>query len=168
MHGAAVLDRERLAQDAAHHQRRARRGQVDHRRWRSPDISPTWASRSCWSTPICATPRCIKKLGLDNTIGPQQLPDRALHAAGGFPEDRRTPTSPSWPLVPCRPMRPICLASSRLLSLLSVGLEVFDLIVVDGPPVMGLADAPPAAKRRRATLSSSPPAKRARRWCRGA
>ncbi len=34
------------------------------------------------------------------------------------------------------------LGSSRLLSLLSVGLQVFDLIVVDSPPVMGLADAP--------------------------
>ncbi len=34
------------------------------------------------------------------------------------------------------------LGSSRLLSLLSVGLEVFDLIVMDSPPVMGLADAP--------------------------
>jgi Mrp family chromosome partitioning ATPase len=33
------------------------------------------------------------------------------------------------------------LGSSRLLSLLSVGCEVFDLIVIDGPPVMGLADA---------------------------
>jgi Mrp family chromosome partitioning ATPase len=29
-----------------------------------------------------------------------------------------------------------------LLSLFSVGLEVFDLIVVDSPPVMGLADSP--------------------------
>src|SRR5690606_1436702 len=33
------------------------------------------------------------------------------------------------------------LGSSRVLSLLSVGLEVFDFIVLDGPPVMGLADA---------------------------
>lgn len=33
------------------------------------------------------------------------------------------------------------LSSARLHSLLSVGLEVFDLIVLDGPPVMGLADA---------------------------
>jgi Mrp family chromosome partitioning ATPase len=33
------------------------------------------------------------------------------------------------------------LGSPRLHSLLSVGLEVFDLIVIDGPPVMGLADA---------------------------
>jgi len=34
------------------------------------------------------------------------------------------------------------LAGSRLFSLLSTGLEVFDLIVLDGPPVVGLADAP--------------------------
>jgi capsular exopolysaccharide synthesis family protein len=33
------------------------------------------------------------------------------------------------------------LGSARMHSLLSVGLEVFDLIVVDSPPVMGLADA---------------------------
>jgi Mrp family chromosome partitioning ATPase len=32
--------------------------------------------------------------------------------------------------------------SAQLSSLLTVGLQVFDLIVVDGPPVMGLADAP--------------------------
>jgi capsular exopolysaccharide synthesis family protein len=34
------------------------------------------------------------------------------------------------------------LASARLFSLLSTGLEVFNLIVLDGPPVVGLADAP--------------------------
>ena len=33
------------------------------------------------------------------------------------------------------------LSSARLVSLLTVGSEVFDLIVLDGPPVMGLADA---------------------------
>ena len=33
------------------------------------------------------------------------------------------------------------LGSARVHSLLSIGLEVFDLIVIDGPPVMGLADA---------------------------
>ena len=45
------------------------------------------------------------------------------------------------PRVPCPRMRPIFLGSARVHSLLSVGLEVFDLIIVDGPPVMGLADA---------------------------
>jgi polysaccharide biosynthesis transport protein len=34
------------------------------------------------------------------------------------------------------------LGSSRFLSVLSIGSQVFDLIVVDSPPVMGLADAP--------------------------
>ena len=33
------------------------------------------------------------------------------------------------------------LGSARLVSLLSIGSEIFDLIVVDGPPVLGLADA---------------------------
>jgi capsular exopolysaccharide synthesis family protein len=34
------------------------------------------------------------------------------------------------------------LAGARLFSLLSTGMEVFNLIVIDGPPVVGLADAP--------------------------
>jgi capsular exopolysaccharide synthesis family protein len=33
------------------------------------------------------------------------------------------------------------LASTRLFSLLSIGGEIFDLIILDGPPVLGLADA---------------------------
>ena len=33
------------------------------------------------------------------------------------------------------------LGGPRLLSLLSIGCEVFDLILIDGPPVLGLADA---------------------------
>jgi polysaccharide biosynthesis transport protein len=33
------------------------------------------------------------------------------------------------------------LAGPRLLSLLSIGCEIFDLILIDGPPVLGLADA---------------------------
>jgi polysaccharide biosynthesis transport protein len=39
-----------------------------------------------------------------------------------------------------------------LLSLLSVGSEVFDLIVVDSPPVMGLADAPLLSSAVAATI----------------
>lgn len=44
------------------------------------------------------------------------------------------------------------LASPRLMSLLSIGLEVFDLIVIDGPPVMGLADAPILANATAGTI----------------
>jgi Mrp family chromosome partitioning ATPase len=44
------------------------------------------------------------------------------------------------------------LGTARFVSLLSVGLEVFDLIVVDGPPVMGIADAPLLANATSATV----------------
>src|SRR5262249_44259304 len=44
------------------------------------------------------------------------------------------------------------LAGTRLFSLLSVGLEVFNLIVLDGPPVMGLADSPLLASAASATI----------------
>jgi capsular exopolysaccharide synthesis family protein len=44
------------------------------------------------------------------------------------------------------------LASPRLMSLLSVGMEVFDFIVIDGPPVMGLADAPILSNAALATV----------------
>ena len=44
------------------------------------------------------------------------------------------------------------LASDRLAELLSTGQEIFDLIVVDGPPVMGLADATLLSHAMAATL----------------
>ncbi len=44
------------------------------------------------------------------------------------------------------------LAGPRLLSLLSVGMETFDLIVLDSPPIMGLADAPLLSNATAATL----------------
>jgi capsular exopolysaccharide synthesis family protein len=44
------------------------------------------------------------------------------------------------------------LGNARLVSLLSVGLEIFDLIVFDGPPVLGLADAPLLASASAATI----------------
>jgi capsular exopolysaccharide synthesis family protein len=53
---------------------------------------------------------------------------------------------------PAPPNAADLLGSARLHSLLSVGLEVFDLIVVDGPPVMGLADAPLLSSAVSATI----------------
>src|SRR5262249_523294 len=44
------------------------------------------------------------------------------------------------------------LGSSRFLSLLSGGLQVFDLMVIDSPPVMGLADAPLLSSAVAATI----------------
>jgi capsular exopolysaccharide synthesis family protein len=56
---------------------------------------------------------------------------------------------PSGP-VPASPAE--LLGSDKLRSLLSVGRDVFDLIVIDCPPVMGLADAALAANAAEATL----------------
>ena len=44
------------------------------------------------------------------------------------------------------------LGGPRLLSLLSVGCEVFDLILIDGPPVLGLADAQLLSSAASATI----------------
>jgi succinoglycan biosynthesis transport protein ExoP len=44
------------------------------------------------------------------------------------------------------------LGGPRLLSLLSIGCEVFDLILIDGPPVLGLADAPLLSSATAATI----------------
>jgi Mrp family chromosome partitioning ATPase len=52
--------------------------------------------------------------------------------------------TPNWAFMASGPLPPNAadlLSSSRLHSLLSIGSEVFDLIVIDGPPVLGLADA---------------------------
>jgi polysaccharide biosynthesis transport protein len=44
------------------------------------------------------------------------------------------------------------LGGARILSLLSIGSEVFDLIVIDGPPVLGLADAQLLSSAAAATI----------------
>ena len=64
----------------------------------------------------------------------------------------RLKTSPSCRPVPCPRTPQICSAGPRLLSLISVGLEVFDLIVLDCPPVMGLADAQLLSNAAAATI----------------
>src|SRR5262249_10288981 len=53
---------------------------------------------------------------------------------------------------PAPPNAADLLGGARLHSLLSVGLQVFDLIVVDSPPVMGLADAPLLSSAVAATI----------------
>lgn len=53
---------------------------------------------------------------------------------------------------PAPPNAADLLNSARLHSLVSVGLQIFDLIVVDSPPVMGLADAPTLSSAVAATI----------------
>lgn len=58
-------------------------------------------------------------------------------------------------LLPCGPLPPNpaeLLASARLKAVLAEAMQQYDLVIVDGPPVLGLADAPLLASVCRATL----------------
>jgi succinoglycan biosynthesis transport protein ExoP len=58
-------------------------------------------------------------------------------------------------LLPCGPLPPNpaeLLASPRLKAILADALSKYDMVIVDGPPVLGLADAPLLAGSCRATL----------------
>ena len=84
-------------------------------------------------------PSLYQKLSCDNTIG------LSNYLAGNCtpPETFQTTSVPNLALMASGPLPSNAadlLGNARLLSLLSVGLEVFDLIILDAPPVMGLAD----------------------------
>lgn len=81
-----------------------------------------------------------KKLKLENNIGLTNC----LTGNCSPPEAMQRTDLGNFFLISSGPLPPNAaelLGSARLLSLFSVGLEVFDLIVIDGPPVMGMADA---------------------------
>jgi polysaccharide biosynthesis transport protein len=85
-------------------------------------------------------PSLHKKLGGDNALGLSNY----LTGACTPPEAFQATDLPNLAFMASGPLPPNAadlLGNPRLHSLLSVGLDVFDLIVVDGPPVMGLADA---------------------------
>lgn len=91
------------------------------------------------------------KLGVENAAGLSNY----LTGACEPPELLRQTDKPNLAFMPSGPIPPNAadlLGTSRLHSLLSVGLEVFDLIVVDSPPVMGLADAPLLSNAVAATI----------------
>jgi polysaccharide biosynthesis transport protein len=96
-------------------------------------------------------PTLHAKLGLDNSLGLSNY----LTGACEPPEVLQPTDTPNLAFMASGPIPPNAadlLGTSRLLSLLSVGLEVFDLIVVDSPPVMGLADAPLLSNAVAATM----------------
>jgi capsular exopolysaccharide synthesis family protein len=85
-------------------------------------------------------PSLHKKLGGDNSIGLSNY----LTGACTPPEAFQATDLPTLAFMASGPLPPNAadlLGNPRLHSLMTVGLEVFDLIVLDGPPVMGLADA---------------------------
>jgi polysaccharide biosynthesis transport protein len=96
-------------------------------------------------------PSMHTKLGADNEIG------LSNYLTGGCtpPEAFQTTELDNLAVMTAGPLPPNAadlLASSRLHSLLSVGAQVFDLIVLDGPPVMGIADAPLLTSASSATV----------------
>ena len=96
-------------------------------------------------------PSLHKKLNLENTTGLSNY----LTGACSPPDAFQRTSLPNLAFMPSGPLPPNAadiLASPKLGSLLNVGLEVFDFIVLDGPPVMGLADAPILSNAAMATV----------------
>src|SRR5690606_5403474 len=96
-------------------------------------------------------PSLHTKLGLDGSMGLSNY----LTGACNPPEVMQRTDVPNLTFMASGPLPPNAadlLGSSRVLSLLSIGLEVFDLIVLDGPPVMGLADAQLLSSNAAATV----------------
>ena len=86
-------------------------------------------------------PTLHTKLKRDNECGLTNC----LTGASTPPELLQKTDVPNLAFLASGPLPPNAadlLGSSRFLSFLSVGSQVFDLIVVDSPPIMGLADAP--------------------------
>jgi succinoglycan biosynthesis transport protein ExoP len=79
-------------------------------------------------------------LGLHNAKGLTNY----LTGSAMLPETFQRTSMPNLTFMSSGPLPPNAadlLSSPRLLALLSVGMKVFRLIVIDGPPVLGLADA---------------------------
>lgn len=96
-------------------------------------------------------PTLHEKMKLDNTTGLSNY----LTGACEPPELVQQTDIANLAFMSAGPLPPNAadlLGTSRLLSLLSIGSEVFDLIVVDSPPVMGLADAPLLSSAVAATM----------------
>jgi succinoglycan biosynthesis transport protein ExoP len=86
-------------------------------------------------------PSIHRKLDLNNELGLSNY----LTAGCRAPEAMQQHKEPNLFTITSGPIPPNpveLLNSPRMLSLLSIGSEKFDIVIVDGPPVMGLADAP--------------------------
>ncbi len=92
-----------------------------------------------------------KKLYADNAVGLSNY----LTGNCTPPQAFQATAVPNLALMASGPLPPNAadlLGNARFFSLLSVGLQVFDLIVVDAPPIMGLADAPLMSNATAATV----------------
>lgn len=86
-------------------------------------------------------PSLHKQLQLDNSVGLTNYLSGAVRPPQAFQESG-TPGLQVMCSGPLPPNPAELLSGPRMLSLVTVGSEKFDLVIIDGPPVMGLADAP--------------------------
>lgn len=88
-------------------------------------------------------PSMHRHLGTDNAQGLSNV------LTGGMRVDAALSTdTPNLSFIPCGPLPPNpaeLLASDSLKRFIDEALTIFDMIVIDGPPVLGLADAPTLA-----------------------
>jgi capsular exopolysaccharide synthesis family protein len=96
-------------------------------------------------------PSLHKKLGLDNTFGLSSYLTRncEMREAIQRNEGEKICYLPAGPIPP-NPVE--LLNGSRFASLLSVSGQAFDLVIIDGPPVAGMADTLVLANITNATL----------------
>jgi capsular exopolysaccharide synthesis family protein len=86
-------------------------------------------------------PSVHKVIGADNRVGMSNL----LTTTAGIIDAIQPTTWPNLFVIPSGPLPPSpaeLLAGPRLKALVEEMVEQFDMVVLDGPPVMGLADAP--------------------------
>jgi polysaccharide biosynthesis transport protein len=88
---------------------------------------------------------CSNELGLSNYLSGKKLPEEVVQST----DTEGLVVMASGPLPP-NPAE--LLSGPRFMSLLTLGQQSFDIVVIDGPPVMGLADAPLLSSMARATL----------------
>lgn len=86
-------------------------------------------------------PSLHRMLGTDNTVGLSNYLSGKIKPAGSIKGTK----TPRLTLIPSGPMPPNpaeLLAGPKMLSLVSLASEKFDQVIIDGPPIMGLADSP--------------------------
>jgi capsular exopolysaccharide synthesis family protein len=99
----------------------------------------------------------LRKPSLHNYFGCDDTAGLTNCLAGSIkpPEVFQETDLPTLTFLPCGPLPPNpaeLLAGPKMYSLLSIAAQKFDLVIVDGPPVAGLADAPLLASMTMGTL----------------
>jgi capsular exopolysaccharide synthesis family protein len=96
-------------------------------------------------------PSLHKVLRADNSIGLSSC----LAGICNPPEAIQTTDISNLAFLPSGPLPPNAadlLSSPHLMSLLTLSLQVFDLVIIDAPPVLGIADAPLLSNAAEATV----------------